>query len=114
MNLNELRTQADADHPPIAVGLSDGTTATITPLLRLPQNTRDTVQVKLNDLDRQDQAVTAQANRAAHIAVDIIGTVATDNGEQLVAEINGDLALAMAVLGQWRSGNGNSQTQDTD
>ena len=101
MNLNDLRTEADAEHPPVPIGLSDGTDATLTPLLRLPQTVRDTVMAKLADLDGQDPAVTEQANRQAHIAADILRTVA-DKGEQLLAELDGDVVLTMKVLRKWR------------
>lgn len=57
MNLNDLRTEADAEHPPVNIGLGDGTDATLTPLLRLPQTVRDTVMAKLDDLDSQDAGV---------------------------------------------------------
>lgn len=102
MNLNDLRTEADAEHPPILIGLGDGTEATLTPLLRLPQTVRDTVTAKLDDLDGQDPAVTEQANRQAHIAADILRTV-VDKGEQLLAELDGDVVLTLKVLGKWRS-----------
>lgn len=102
MNLNDLRTEADAEHPPATVRLADGTDATLTALLRLPQTVRDTVMAKLADLDSQDPTVTEQANRQAHIAADILRAVA-DKGEQLVAELDGDVVLTLKVLNGWRS-----------
>lgn len=113
MNLNDLRAEADAEHPPVTIGLSDGTDATLTSLLRLPQTVRDTVMAKLADLDSQDSGTEEQANRQAHIAADVLRLVA-DKGEQLVAELDGDQVLTMKVLGKWRAGSGNSQAQDTD
>lgn len=101
VNLDNLRTEADAEYPPVTIGLSDGTDATLTPLLRLPQTARDTVTAKLDDLDSQDAGVVEQANRQAHIAADILRTVA-DKGEQLVAELNGNVVLTLKVLGKWR------------
>lgn len=102
-SLSDLRAEADAEHPPVTVGLDDGTDATLTPLLRLSQTVRDTVMAKLADLDGQDGSVDDQANRQAHIAADILRQVA-DKGEQLLAELDGDVVLTMKVLGQWRSG----------
>lgn len=102
MNLDDLRTEADAEYPPVSIGLGDGTEATLTPLLRLSQTVRDTVMAKLQDLDSQDPAVTEQANRQAHIAADILRTVA-DKGEQLLAELDGDQVLTMKVLSKWRA-----------
>lgn len=101
-SLNDLRAQADAEHPPVIIGLGDGSEATLTPLLRLPQTVRDTVMAKLADLDGQDASVDEQANRQAHIAADILRMVA-DKGEQLVAELDGDQVLTIKVLGQWRT-----------
>lgn len=100
--LDTLRSTVDAEHPHIAIGLSDGTEAKLTPLLRLPQTARDTVMVKLDDLDNQDPSITEQANRQAHIAADILRIVA-DNSEQLLAELDGDIVLTMKVLAQWRT-----------
>ncbi len=101
MNLNDLRAEADAEHPPVTIGLSDGTDATLTSLLRLPQTVRDTVMAKLADLDSQDAGTEDQANRQAHIAADVLRLVA-DKGEQLLAELDGDVVLTLKVLGKWR------------
>ena len=111
--LDELRQEADAEHPPVPIRLSDGVEAMLTPLMRLPQTVRDTVMAKLADLDSQDASVDEQANRQAHIAADVLRLVA-DKGEQLVAELDGDMVLTMKVLGKWRAGSGNSQAQDAD
>jgi hypothetical protein len=101
VNLNDLRAEADAEHPPVTIGLSDGTDATLTSLLRLPQTVRDTVMAKLADLDSQDAGTEDQANRQAHIAADVLRLVA-DKGEQLLAELDGDVVLTLKVLGKWR------------
>lgn len=102
--LDELRQEADAEHPPVPIGLSDGVEVVLTPLLRLPQTVRDTVMAKLADLDNsQDAGTEEQANRQAHIAADVLRLVA-DKGEQLVAELDGDQVLTLKVLGKWRGG----------
>lgn len=101
--LDELRQEADAEHPPVPIGLSDGAEAVLTPLMRLPQTVRDTVMAKLADLDSQDSGSEDQANRQAHIAADVLRLVA-DKGEQLLAELDGDVVLTLKVLGKWRGG----------
>lgn len=99
-NLADLRTEADDERPSVKIELSDGTEATLLPLMRLPQTARDTVLAKLKDLDSQDPSVTEQANRQAHIATAILRAVA---GDQLAEELNGDHLLTMKVLSMWRS-----------
>jgi hypothetical protein len=98
--LDAMRSEVDDEQPPVKITLSDGTDAVLLPLLRLPQVARDTVLVKLRDLDSKDPSIVEQANQQAHIAAIILRTVA---GEQLVNELNGDQALTMKVLDKWRA-----------
>lgn len=99
--IDALRQQADQEHPPVKIALKDGSEVTLSPLLRLSQNTRDTVITKLRDFDRQNPSVIEQANRRAHIGASVLQLVASD--DRLIDELDGDAVLIDKVLSWWRS-----------
>lgn len=105
VTLEALRTEADTEAAPVKVVLADGSEAVLPLLLRLSQTARDTVRAQLADLDTIASDSPDDADRRAHLICAILRTVA-DKGEQLVAELNGDVVVTDKVLDKWKQASG--------
>ena len=110
--LDELRAEVEREFAPLTITLSDGSTATLKNLLRLPKKTRDKVVDTLKTLESkedEDQDIDAMVD-----AVTSVLKMVSDNGAALVKDLDGDVTLMMRVVERWMSSTSPGEATPSD
>jgi len=97
ITVDAIRAEVDQQYAPVTIGLSDGSETVLKNILRLSKTTREVVLEEVKAI--QDAANTETEVLADHVA-NIIDLV-SDNGQALLNELDGDLALLMKILEVW-------------
>lgn len=95
-SLDQLREEVEREFAPFVIELSDGSKVTLRNLIRLGANDRKRAAELLDEL-----ANSSTADEDLITLVEGALSIIADRGNKLVKEINGDLSLALKVLGEW-------------
>jgi hypothetical protein len=98
--LDDLRAEVEREFAPVTITLSDGSTATLKNLLRLPRKTRDKVVDMLKSLETREDDDDQDIDALVDTVTSVLKLV-SDQGSALVKELDGDVTLTMRVLEKW-------------
>ena len=100
-SLDSLREEADKAYAPLKVALSDGSEVVLRNLLRLKKDVRTEVFDLLKKLEEtEEQSGQDHVDNLLGIVEELIRKVA-DRGDDLLNELDGDIALSMQILNGW-------------
>ena len=97
--LDSLRAEADKAFKPLIVPLSDGTESVLKNILRLAKPVREEILAAVDTLNKDETTVNELSE-----AVEAIIALAATNPDQLLADLEGDLAVSIKLIEQWIDG----------
>lgn len=97
--LDSLREEADKQYKPLSVSLSDGTEVALKNILRLPAKGREAILKAVDAINKDDTSVELIAK-----SIDSILKGVADKPAELLAELNGDLAVSISLIEKWMAG----------
>jgi hypothetical protein len=102
--LDALREEVDKEYAPFKIRVADGTEVTLRSLLRLSKKDRDSVLDLIKKISSEDEERDGleEVARVSEVTSKIIQLIADkDGGKKLLADLDGDLQVAIKIIEAW-------------